>query len=620
MKKLGAFISLTCMAATLFAGSAAAQKATGLQFYAEPAPGSSTTNGYYVIEAEPGDSIVQKLHLRNDSKKPLKLRLYPSDAKTSLYGGADYTGPDVEPEGVGTWIALQEDKVTLEPKQGVQVKFRVRVPEDAPSGENLGGISIFPVKETKGVAGNEAGEDEATAQIVVEYRRVIAVQVNTPGPAEPKLMISGLEPTARPDGAYLDMNIANEGTALTTGKGVIKVPGLDYERKFDVDTFVPNSQIFYPVRFDDSIPTGEHDASIRIEYDDGDKVVEWSTSFAVTDELIAELAERGAPGAAEVVTTRGNLVPYATAIAAAMFAFMVWKRFRRREEVVAPSGPAPLSATSSEPEPAIAAVAAEAAEPVAAPPPAASRAEGRTVPAGTSTGNEAKESRVVTKVAPARYVVPPVGERSSSANGSAKPRSSGRGSSSAAPSKAKTTAKRTAPRRKPTRAKAKATGTKAVVARRTAAAKTKKKTTAKRSAPKSTARKTAPVKTSAKKPAAKRTTSKKTAAKKAVRKTPAKKTTAARNAVKKTATKKTGARSSAMKGTTTKSAPRKTAARTPAPKKPTAKKTATRTAKKAVAKKTTAKAATKKAAGTKSSRKTTASKKSSAKGSARRAR
>lgn len=559
MKTIGAFFSTLCLAATLLSGSAAAQADAGINFFAEPAPSSSSALGYFVIEAEPGDSISQAIALRNDSKERMTLRLYAADATTSTYGGADYTAVDAETSGVGSWIVLQDDKVTLRPNEGTLVRFRVRVPDDAPTGENLGGIAIYPVVETPKTEESKTNANQASAQVVVEYRRVVAVQVNTPGKAEPDLVISGIKPTARPDGAYLDMNIANEGTALTKGQGVIRVPEFDYEREFDLDTFVPNSSIFYPLRFDDSIPNGEHEATIRIEYDEGQKVVEWSSTFAVGDELQSELAERGAPGAVPV-TTRGNLVPFALALALGVLVFTFVRRRRRAE--------APVAGATALEFPVV------AFQPVD---------ESEDAGSTDTIGSPAADPAPV----PARYVVPPTPgagrpktdvkrpetKQTPAPGGSARPKKS-------------VTARKTTPKKTSEPSGVKQTPARKAGAKKTTAKPAAEKTAARKStATRAVAKKTASRKSVVKKSAAKKTSKK--AAPKGAKKTPARKPTASKAAA---AAKKSTARKTATKKAMGK---KKTAVRKPTVKKTSAKKTTARktSVKKTAAKKTSVKKA-----------------------------
>ncbi|MGH2821099.1 MAG: WxL protein peptidoglycan domain-containing protein, partial [Actinomycetota bacterium] len=277
---------------------------------------------------DPGVKVVQSLALRNDSSKPLALRLAGVDATTGPFGGASY-GLENEPAArVGAWISLERTSVTLAPGESEIVDFEVEVPPDADSGEHLAGISVFspaPDAETEG-----AGEGEAGAAIHIQTRRIVAMQVNLPGPSQPELVISGVDAAARPDGLYLEIGMENAGRGLTKGQGFVEIPGEGFQQSFDVDTFVPGTSIAYPVRWTDSVPEGEYSARVEVEYEDG--VASWEGTFTVGRGVLEELAERGV----EVPeSSRPSWVWVAVAAGAVALAglFLFWLRRRTPERV-----------------------------------------------------------------------------------------------------------------------------------------------------------------------------------------------------------------------------------------------------------------------------------------------
>lgn len=349
---VGTGLSLALVASVLLwllLASVAIAQDSDIDFLVEPAEGSqlAESGGYFLLEMEPGTQVVQTLALRNDSAQRLPLELQAVDASTGPYGGASYGLPGETPERVGTWIELDESSLTLPPGGSARVDFRVNVPADATSGQHLAGLAIWsPAAEEGG--GEAVGEDEAGASIAVQTRRVIAVQVDVPGPARAELVVTGVEPAARPDGLYFEIGIANVGTALTQGTGEIEVPSQDIFEVFEIDTFVPGTEIAYPVQWALSVPEGEYDARVLIEYEGGEAT--WEGSVVVGEGVRGELAERG-------VDVPGSSIPLWVWAAAAAFILAVPTVFlllRRRGGVMpsrrrtrAPSrAPAPVAKAS----------------------------------------------------------------------------------------------------------------------------------------------------------------------------------------------------------------------------------------------------------------------------------
>lgn len=290
---LGTFVFLAALAAP-----AAAAPEGDVAFLVRPAPGSSTppNGGYFVLDAEPGDQVTQTLELRNDSPQRIQLELAAVDATTGSLGGASYGLASDQVRHTATWITLGDTSVSLDPDASARIPFTVTVPADADSGEHLAGLSVAALDDDS--AAPTSGETGG-ASVDIRTRRVVAVQMNLPGPAEPELVIDDVRAAASPQGLVLEIGIDHVGTALTRGEGTITLPGEDFERTFEVDTFVPRTSIAYPIPWTPETREGSHEASVEIRYEG--KVATWQGEVIVGQEVLTELAERQvdpAPGSA----------------------------------------------------------------------------------------------------------------------------------------------------------------------------------------------------------------------------------------------------------------------------------------------------------------------------------
>lgn len=305
------------LALVVLAAPAASAQEGGVNFVAEPVPGSQTDpagGGFFLLQADPGSEVTQAIGLRNDSAGPLRMQLAAVDAVTGQLGGASYALANETPSRTGAWISLERTEVTLAAKASAIVSFRVAVPPGVESGHHLAGISIS-VPKTQG-ASAEAGQGEAGASIDVQTRRIIAVQVNLPGSADPELVIGGVTPVARPDGLYLQIAVENSGRGLTKAKGVINV-GDDFKRDFDVDTFVPRTSIAYPVKWRTEAKDGQYPARVELRY--GDRTAQWDGTFTVGQEVLEELADRRvAPPESPEADDEGSGLPVPALVGAAV--------------------------------------------------------------------------------------------------------------------------------------------------------------------------------------------------------------------------------------------------------------------------------------------------------------
>lgn len=262
----------------------------GTDFLAEPAAGSSTEprGGYFVLAATPGATVTQSVALRNDSDQVLDLRLTGVDAATAQKGGSSFALDTDTPAEAGAWVSLDQTAVTLPAKGSLTVPFRVTVPVEARSGAHLAGIAVMSPAPT--TAGSGGAGQAAGASVKVQSRRVIGVQVNLPGPADPELVITGVAPVARPDGVYLEMAIENRGGGMTKGEGDITLSADNFAQRFSVDTFVPGTSIAYPLKWTDKAFDGDHPTRVELRY--GDRVAVWEGKFKVGEAVKKEQANR----------------------------------------------------------------------------------------------------------------------------------------------------------------------------------------------------------------------------------------------------------------------------------------------------------------------------------------
>lgn len=355
--------ALTTAAAALVASAAPALPAsasTAMRFTVQPAANGSLSPGgdYFVLEAAPGDVVEQTLEVSNPGGRPVVVRLAAVDATTAQFGGVDYSPSEARPSAVGKWIELRAESVELAPGEVREVPFSVSVPAGAASGVNLGGIAAW----TPPPDGESADEQGLAATAEVQTRRVVAVQVDLPGPAEPVLEIDGVRTTARPDGVYLQVDLRNTGNGFAQGEGTIELVGAGFSTGIALDKVVPGTGVGYPVRWRTKAPaSGAYPVVVTIDYGAG--VAEYRGDVVVVGGLEAELADRGIGDAA------GDGFPalpagVAVALCCAAAAF-VWRRRQggaTKTAAATPSGPAPVWASPPPPPP-------PASRPVASRPP-----------------------------------------------------------------------------------------------------------------------------------------------------------------------------------------------------------------------------------------------------------
>jgi Protein of unknown function C-terminal (DUF3324) len=228
---------------------AAAASAAGPTFALKPA--SPAKLGYFVFAGRPGSTVRGKVEVINVGQKAGRTSLYSVDATTGETSGAVYRSRQEPRRSIGGWIKLQVDTFQLGPGQSRVVPFSVRVPSGATAGQHLGGI-VAQRSTTTSSSGQEAGQDKGGSfKVKIQALSVIAVQVNLPGPQRVRVTLSGIEVGDQPGHQSLLLGIGNPGNVLLKGSGSLKVlnhSGRQVQsQRFNLDTFVPKTQIDFPV-------------------------------------------------------------------------------------------------------------------------------------------------------------------------------------------------------------------------------------------------------------------------------------------------------------------------------------------------------------------------------------
>lgn len=263
--------------------------ATDPSYSVAPTPDVRSTGArdYLRLEAQPSMTVNDSLVVTNLSDIPIELSIKGVEVSTGPLGGVSYATGETAPVGVGAWISIGSPSLGLAPRATSTVTVRVDVPAGARSGTHLGGVAVTPSPPVPNAGTQDGG---VGAGVRVGVRRVIAVEVTIPGPAAPELVVSGVEPAARPGGVHLLIDIANVGRGMTKAEGSVEIPGLGFRQAVRLDTFVPETSIAYPVRLTDTPTTGQWTGRVELRY--GSQLATWEGQVVIGPQINTDLERR----------------------------------------------------------------------------------------------------------------------------------------------------------------------------------------------------------------------------------------------------------------------------------------------------------------------------------------
>jgi hypothetical protein len=373
---------LTVVLALLLTLPAAAQAATNGPVFGLRAAGSPKL-GYFVYELAPGAVRHGAVIVSNVGNAPGRVELYASDGTTGSTTGTVFRTSQ-KPTGPGAWVSLAESSLSLPPGGHRKVPFTVRVPASAKAGEWVAGI----VAETSGKVASQKPGRKTRAQIRIRNLTIVAVQVNVPGKRVYAFRIGRVTTGGSRGFQSVLIQVANEGNVLAKPRGAVTV----YDKNgrlvetlsFGMDTFLPHTEIDYPVLLKRALPPGQYSASVRLVLPSHEglaaRTVTSRPSFSVSKADVQQVFSSSSPTQAPpggAVASSSNSLPMwayaaigAGAVVVAALA-LVWLLRRRR-----PARPEPPGTTLHRPE---APVAPPPAVPAAAPAAAAEPAPHATV-------------------------------------------------------------------------------------------------------------------------------------------------------------------------------------------------------------------------------------------------
>jgi hypothetical protein len=200
-----------------------------------------------------------------------------------------YKTPDSPDTGTARWIIVSVPQITLVPQQGRQVAFTVQVPKGTPPGQYLAAISVsVPLPADAAGSGPRDGPNSAGFSVALQPQRIVAVEIDVPGPRAPNLVVSGVDPKATGGGVDLGIHIANQGNAFAHGSGVMRVADTNTDFTFPIRTFVPGTSIVYPAQWTKTVVPGLHHVEVDLTYEGGRRAT-WNGTVNLAGDAATQL-------------------------------------------------------------------------------------------------------------------------------------------------------------------------------------------------------------------------------------------------------------------------------------------------------------------------------------------
>ena len=181
-----------------------------------PREDNPRTESIFIHTADPGKTIDEGIRVINNTNETKTFVVYAADYTKSTDGGFACKQYSQDKKGIGNWVILDKNEVTLYPMSEETIPFTINVPEDVEVGEHNGCILIQEKKPPSESAG-----------ISISVRTGLRVAITIPGEIIRKLSLSDILVKRKGlDKLTLSLSVSNTGNVSVDTDVKVRVSNL----------------------------------------------------------------------------------------------------------------------------------------------------------------------------------------------------------------------------------------------------------------------------------------------------------------------------------------------------------------------------------------------------------
>ncbi|HRY91790.1 MAG TPA: DUF916 domain-containing protein, partial [Candidatus Gracilibacteria bacterium] len=97
---------------------------------------------WFVYQKQSGETIDDIASIKNYGSKPATIHICAVDGTTNTSGAFILKFDSQQQSGIGSWISIDKDEVTLKPGERVDVPFKINIPKNLQPGQYMGGLVV----------------------------------------------------------------------------------------------------------------------------------------------------------------------------------------------------------------------------------------------------------------------------------------------------------------------------------------------------------------------------------------------------------------------------------------------------------------------------------------------
>jgi hypothetical protein len=204
----------------------------------------ASESDFFHFSLYPGAALDATAIVTNHSQSPMTLQDYPVDGTSTPQGAFALASQDDPRPGVGGWVHLDADHITVAGNAELKVNFRISVPAGTPPGDYAGGLIIQspPVQgQTTKVNGDTA------VRLDIIQRQGVRIYLHVAGTAVESLQIGDMGWQQTGDTLTFTLPLKNTGNTILHPTAALEVSnwlGANAQLTFDTpESMLPGSTL-----------------------------------------------------------------------------------------------------------------------------------------------------------------------------------------------------------------------------------------------------------------------------------------------------------------------------------------------------------------------------------------
>lgn len=199
---------------------------------------------FFHFSLYPGAALDATAIVTNHTQSPTTLLNYPVDGTSTPQGAFALANQDDPRPGVGGWIHLDEDQITVAGNAELKVNFRISVPAGTPPGDYAGGL-IIQSPPVQGQTTNVNGDTAVRLDVI--QRQGVRIYLNVAGTAVSSLQHGDMSWQQSGDALTFTLPLKNTGNTILHPSAALEVSnwlGANAQLTFDTpESMLPGSTL-----------------------------------------------------------------------------------------------------------------------------------------------------------------------------------------------------------------------------------------------------------------------------------------------------------------------------------------------------------------------------------------